>query len=218
MKKIVLVGAGGLAAEIVETIHGINTHVAENKYEIEGYVVEEKYYQEGMSQIGYPVLGKIDWLVEHKDEYFAVCAVGIPTERARIQQYLLSKGVKFETIISAGVYVSDTTTVGNGVYIAYGAYVSALCKLEDGVIINGDTIIGHDVSIGAYSCVMTRASIGGRCVIGKETMVGACSYIVPDRKVGDKATVAAGSVVFRNVSNGATVLGNPAKRMRALEV
>ena len=64
---------------------------------------------------------------------------------------------------------------------------------------------------------MTGTAISGNCHIGKMTTIGGHAYIVPEKKVGDYATVAAGSIVFSSVKSGTTVLGNPAKRMQALE-
>ena len=77
--------------------------------------------------------------------------------------------------------------------------------------------IGHDVKIDSYSTVMPGTGISGGCCIGKKVLIGGHSFIVPHKKVGDGATIAAGSVVFRNVMEGTTVLGNPAKRMEILE-
>lgn len=217
MKKIVLIGAGGLAAEIIETINGINCYSPEEKYEIQGLVVEDQYYQEGMSCIGYPVVGTLGWLLDRKNEFVAICAVGIPSERARIQKDLMSKGIIFESVIAAGVYVSPTSVIGRGAYLAHGCVVSTKCTIGDGVLLNGGVIVGHDTTIGSYTCIMTRSDVGGRCSVGEEILVGAHAYIIPDRKIGDKSTIAAGSVVFSNVKSGTTVLGNPAKRLKCLE-
>lgn len=65
--------------------------------------------------------------------------------------------------------------------------------------------------------IMPGTSISGYCKIGKQVTVGGHTFIVPGKNIGDRAIIAAGSVVFGNVKSGTTVLGNPAKRMRALE-
>ena len=64
---------------------------------------------------------------------------------------------------------------------------------------------------------MPGTGISGGCKIRYECMFGGHSYIIPRKKIGDRATVAAGSIVFSNVKAGTTVLGNPAKRMACLE-
>ena len=217
MRRIVLIGAGGLAAEMVEAIKKINRASGDVVYEIVGLVVEERYYREGMTTNGYPVIGTIDWLIDNKENVCVACAVGTPKERARIQRELTAKGIEFVNIVEPDVFIADTAVMGKGIYIAGGSSVSTYCNIGDGVILNGGVLIGHDTSIGAYTCMMTRADAGGRCKIGEEILVGAHAYIVPDRKIGNGATIAAGSVVFTNVKPNTTVLGNPARRMKELE-
>lgn len=77
--------------------------------------------------------------------------------------------------------------------------------------------IGHDVTIGDYTAIMPMTGISGFCSIGKEVNIGGHAFVVPGRKVGDNATIAAGSIVFANVKASTTVLGNPARRMKAIE-
>ncbi len=216
VKKIVLFGAGGLASEVIWSISGINA--IKQTYDIVGLVVEKQYFHEGMEVDGYSILGTEEWLFSHKDEVGCHCAIGIPSERARIQRMLVSNGIKMESIIGADVNIAPSAKVGVGTYLAGRVCVSTNCVVGDGVLLNGEVVIGHDSKVGDYTCIMTRADLGGRCSVGSEVLIGAHAYIVPDRKIGDGATVAAGSIVFSNVKAGTTVLGNPAKRMRFLEM
>jgi len=47
--------------------------------------------------------------------------------------------------------------------------------------------------------------------IGRNVWVGAGAIILPGVKIGDDALVGAGSVVTRDVPDGATAFGNPAR-------
>lgn len=212
MKDIVLFGAGGLARETVRFILDGNP-----EYRLLGFVVDAKYYHENVTVCGLPVLGSEKWLVEHKDEVVCTCAVGTPEERGRIQKTLEAKGVRFETLIHPKVTILEGCTRGKGCLIEGATSISVGSKIGDGVFMNGRISIGHDVTIGDYTCIMPGTGISGWCNIGRECMIGGHSYVIPKRKIGDKATVAAGSIVFTNVKAGTTVLGNPAKRIQALE-
>ena len=64
---------------------------------------------------------------------------------------------------------------------------------------------------------MPDTGISGGCHIGNEVEIGGHAFIIPGKKVGDNAIIGAGSIVFSNVKAGTTVLGNPAKRMKAIE-
>ena len=131
--------------------------------------------------------------------------------------FLNANGVKFESLIAPDVYVPPSTKIGKDCVIVGHTLLSVNMNIEDGVFINSGVSLGHDVFIDKYSCIMPGTSISGYCKIGKQVTVGGHTFIVPGKNIGDRAIIAAGSVVFGNVKSGTTVLGNPAKRMRALE-
>ena len=214
MQNIVLFGAGGLARETVHLIDDINRH--KPSYRLLGFIVEEKYYKANSMVGGYPVLGTEEWIIANKDNVVCTCAIGFPEPRARIQKALQAQGVRFESLISPDTRIRDSSVVGKGCIILNSS-ISVDCSIGDGVLLNGDIGMGHDVSIGNYTCIMQGTKISGWISIGEEVFIGGNSYIVPKRKIGDHAVVAAGSVVFTNVKPNTTVLGNPAKRIPSLE-
>lgn len=55
---------------------------------------------------------------------------------------------------------------------------------------------------------------GRPVVIGKNVWIGGAAVILPGVTVGDDAVIGAGSIVTRDVPAGATVAGNPARRLR----
>lgn len=214
MQNIVLFGAGGLARETAELIDDINRQ--KPTYRLLGFVVEEKYYKANSMVSGYPVLGTEEWIIANKDDVVCTCAIGFPEPRTRIQNTLQAQGVRFASLISPKALIRDNSTIGMGCIILNSS-ISVDCAIGDGVLLNGDIGMGHDTSIGNYTCIMQGTKISGAVSIGEEVFIGGNSYIVPKRKIGDRATIAAGSVVFTNVKAGTTVLGNPAKRIPALE-
>ncbi|MBR0151756.1 MAG: acetyltransferase [Synergistaceae bacterium] len=212
MKDIVLFGAGGLARETIMTVESLK------EFRLLGFVVDEQYYHEGQMVGGYPVLGSGDWLVAHKDDVFCNVAIGFPKARAAIQEKFSGLGVRFATLVHPNARVRDRSVLGEGCLVQINTAVSVDCKLGKGVFLNGGSItIGHDAIIGDYTCIMPGTGISGGCVIGREVMIGGHAYVIPRKRVGDRATIAAGSVVFTNVRAGTTVLGNPAKRIPCLE-
>ena len=217
MKKIVLIGAGGFGREVASIIEVINRHVNPQRYELLGFLDDSEQYHDGMMINGYPWLGKTEWILDHKDDVYCNCSIGNPHVKAQIQKKLTALGVRFETIIALAGFIAPYTEIGEGCVFYGGVTISVNCKIGDGVVMNQMVNIGHDTVIGDYTTIMPTTGISGNCKIGQEVSIGGHAFIIPGRKVGDNATIAAGSIVFSNVKAGTTVLGNPAKRMRALE-
>lgn len=215
MKKIVLYGASGLAREVAMIIEEINQ--ISPTYELLGFVSEGDHFAPGDLINGYPWLGDTRWIIEHKSDVLCNVAIGTASVKARIQRELKGEGVCFETIASPQSAVSSHAKIGEGCIFYRNITVSVNTVIGDGVLLITGCTVGHDTVIGDYTTVMTCTGISGFCQIGSEVSIGGHAYIVPHKKVGDKATIAAGSVVFSNVRAGTTVLGNPAKRMRELE-
>ncbi|MCR5783695.1 MAG: NeuD/PglB/VioB family sugar acetyltransferase [Clostridia bacterium] len=215
IKKIVLIGAGGFGREVAHIIERLNDE--EKRYDLIGFLDDGSQFGPDSSINGYPWLGNSNWIVEHKDEAVCNCTIGNAALKAEIQERLMGQGVRFETIIASGVGIGKFSEIGAGCVFYRNVGISVNCKIGDGVLLNNGVTVGHDAVIGNYSCVMPGTGISGGCVIGERVNIGGHAFMIPGRKVGDGARVAAGSVVFTNVKAGTTVLGNPAKRIQALE-
>jgi maltose O-acetyltransferase len=60
----------------------------------------------------------------------------------------------------------------------------------------------------------TGAEFGRPVSIGQNVWIGGGAIILPGLSIGDDAVVGAGAVVTRDVPEGATVLGNPARQKK----
>ncbi len=216
MKKLVLFGAGGFGREVAGILIR-NINLKNPTYELLGFIDDGEQYHEGVMIDGYPWLGRRDWIIAHKEDVFCTCTVGDAKAKAVIQRELTDQGVRFETIIAKTAYIASSAEIGPGCVLYGSATVSVNCRIGAGVLLNDSVCLGHDVVIGDYTSIMSGTGISGCCTIGSEVEIGGHAFIIPGKKVGDRAHIAAGSIVFSNVKAGTTVLGNPAKRFRAIE-
>lgn len=111
------------------------------------------------------------------------------------------------------------TRIGAFVEIGMGVMVGAYCKIQSFVYIPHGVEIGDRVFIGPRVCFtnVKRPNLFNakpdflRTVVGDGAVIGAGAVILPGIRIGESAVVGAGAVVTKDVPDGATVKGNPAK-------
>ena len=83
------------------------------------------------------------------------------------------------------------------------------------IVHNGPIVINVSASIGDNVDIYQYTTIGSMFMhaaqIGNNVYIGPSVCIVEDVKIGDGATIGAGAVVVKDVEEGCTVAGNPAK-------
>jgi UDP-3-O-[3-hydroxymyristoyl] glucosamine N-acyltransferase len=107
------------------------------------------------------------------------------------------------------VHLKTGVDVGNHVCIDRGTLgatmIGEYCRIDNGVH------IAHNVQIGRDTLVIAQAMIAGSCEIGNDVWIAPCAAILNKIKVADGARIGMGSIVFRDVNAGETVMGNPAR-------
>jgi maltose O-acetyltransferase len=108
---------------------------------------------------------------------------------------------------------------GTNIRLGDGVFLNFNCVILDvvGVTIGDRTQIGPAVQI--YTAdhprdAETRATgleFGRPVAIGRDVWIGGGSILLPGVSIGDGAVIGAGSVVTRDVGEGQTVTGNPAR-------
>lgn len=119
------------------------------------------------------------------------------------------KGVfeKFPHI--GGVVIKDYVEIGANTCIDRGALGNTI--IEEGVKIDNLVHIAHNVRVGKHTAIIANTMIGGSTSIGEYSWIAPSVCIRDQLVIGNKVTVGMGSIVTKNIPNGETWLGAPAK-------
>jgi len=202
MQKVIIVGAGGHAAEIDEYI--LYSRAGKGPFlSIEGFIDDNPDSYKAY-QFSAPLLGSIkDHQVQQDVEYL----IGIAnlSYRRPIIEKLQAAGARFASFIHPDIYLSVSATIGQGVIIAPNVNVGPNVVIGDFTLINARCSLGHDTQIGRFNFISPNVCFSGFTSIGDENLFGINSATIPGIKVGHRNKIAAGMVLDRNVDNDSTV-------------
>jgi acetyltransferase EpsM len=131
--------------------------------------------------------------------------------RRRICEAILAAGGELPPLVHPAAVVSPSATLGAGVILSAGAIVQQDARIGRFSVLNTACSIDHDNVVGESCSIAPGAHTAGGVTIGDEAFIGLGAVIIGRVTVGRRATVGAGAVVTRDVPDGATVVGNPAR-------
>ena len=209
MKKLVIIGAGGMGRSVYCIAKGCIGYGTE--FVVKGFIDDDLSQLDNFE--GYPpVLGTIDDYVIEEDDIF-VCSIGDTKTKKIICEKLKARGAKFQTLIHKTAIVRQNAKIGDGCIIADFASVGADCTIGENSLVQTFAIAAHDCKIGNYVRIDTHATCVGGVVIEDTATIHTSAVVSHNVVVGEGATVAALSFVIKKVKPGITVYGNPAKTL-----
>jgi acetyltransferase-like isoleucine patch superfamily enzyme len=145
----------------------------------------------------------------------------------------LGKGVKIYDFVNLyGCEIGDNTKIGTFVEIQKGAKIGRNCKISshtficEGVVIEDDVFVGHDVTFINDKYPRATNDEGELqneddwnvepTLVKKGVSIGSGSTILSFVTIGEKVIVGAGSVVTKDVPPNTIVAGNPARILRKI--
>jgi acetyltransferase EpsM len=205
MKKIIIVGAGGHAAEVVDYINFINgipnleNHL---KWQVIG-LIDDNENNYHLYNYNYPFLGDIkNHEVNHEVNY--LIAIANIKFRKIIVEALLKKGVIFCNLIHPTAIVSPTAKIGIGNVISHNVSIGPNVVIGNFNLLNSRCTIGHDTKIKDFNFLSPQTVTGGGAEIGSQNFFGTNVAVLPRTTVGTNSTISAGMVVDKNIPDNST--------------
>ena len=207
MKKLVLIGASGIAMEIIDSVFAINDIRA--TWKILGILDDDRTKIGSQFYREIKVLSssaEIDRFIAD-DTFFLVafCSVSNFLDRPAYIAHLekLHRSIKFATIIDPCALVSPSSEVKAGTYLAPGVIVDTYASIGSHCIILFNSVVSRFVEIGDYSFLSASVNIVGRKRVGSACYIGVKSTL--NGNLSDYVMVSAGTLVRQDITEHSVV-------------
>ena len=214
MTPLVIVGTGGHGRETLNIIEAINAR-ARPTFEFLGFIDDRRDNEALVAERGARIIGPLTTLRDLDARY--VIGIGAGDVRRRIDHQLTEWGRVPAVLVHPDATIGAVVTLGPGVVIAAGARLTTNVVLGRHAHVNVNATVSHDCRVADYVTVSPGVTVSGTVTIGEGTLLGAGSTIIQNLTIGAWATIGAGAVVVRDVANGVTAIGVPARPRRTHE-
>jgi UDP-3-O-[3-hydroxymyristoyl] glucosamine N-acyltransferase len=202
MEKVLLMGAGALAADLVD-LFGAESFA--------GAYVDPAFHQAAHLE---GVTIRSDWGLAAAAASHYVLATSSIEHRARARAQAESAGLK-----PASPMISPTARLARTARLSPGCLIGHFCAVGPattvgvhGLLMHG-VVLGHDAVLGENVVVCAGAAIAGYVKIGPGSFIGTLAVLAPKVDLGRDCVVSAGAACLRSAPDGSLLVGNPARRM-----
>lgn len=208
MDDLVLIGAGGLAREVAETV------ALGDRYRILG-IVDDDVSLHGTTVAGMPVFGGIDQVIWDRSSHVVVC-IGRGQARRRLVDLLAAHDFgrsRYATVIHPSVYVPPSCFIGVGSVLLAHVAITADARIGRHVVAMPHVTVTHDDVVGDFATLCAGVSLAGAVTVGKGAYLGANASVREFVRIGDDSTLAMGASLLEDLPDGETWAGVPARQL-----
>ena len=209
--SIVIVGAGGHGRELYWALSAA-IGAGQCAGHLAGFVDDRPPEAGLLDRIGSVWLGPMDVLAELDADL--VLGIGAPVARVAVAARVASIGRGPVDVMHPSVLIGPDVEWGEGFAACANVSVTTNVRFGVHVHLNRHVTVGHDCVVGDFVSLHPAAVLSGNVSVGARTMIGAGAVVLPGVSIGSDVQVGAGAVVTKDVLDGMTVVGVPAKRMR----
>lgn len=207
MNKVYILGAGAQAREVWQIYKDLDKEKM-----IGGFIISNKGNNKKLRGVGVYDETLINKLSKNDK---LICAVGNPfLRRDWVLKISTTYNSKYTNAIHPTVIISNNVIINDGTIIQANSIISCDIEIGKHVLINLGCSLSHDNIIGNFCTLSPGVTLGGRVVIGEGSFIGLGTNIIHNVKIGSGCIIGAGSLVIKDVPDNMMVYGIPAKPIR----
>lgn len=199
-KKLIVIGAGDYSQSIYNSLN-------KRMYKIVGYIDKCK---KGLN-LGKPILTDSIDNIKNPKKYCYFVALGDVRDRELNYNYLKYKGLEVINVIDKSAQISDMSYIGDGNFIGKNCIIGVDVIIGNNNMINTGTVVEYHSRIGNHNRIAPNVFIA--CKVKDSCFFGVSSTSLHNI-VYSNSTIGAGAVCLKNVQEGTTVVGLPAKEFK----
>lgn len=207
MSRLILIGAGGLAREVLAVEKDLG------RYD-EVVILDDDLARWGSEIDGVRIQGPVRHAADWRGD-LVVCA-GAGSVRRRIVRRLGELGVdcdRYAVVQHPTVSVASSCVVGAGSVLLAGTVLTAGIRVGRHVVAMPNVVLTHDDDVSDFATLCAGVTVGGRVLVGESAYLGMSSSVRQDLTVGADSTLGMGAVLLTDLPPGQTWAGVPARRI-----
>ena len=204
MKKLIIIGAGGYAKSVLDSIDY-------SKYEVCGFIDD---FTKAKEHLGIEIIGNSLNNIKNKEQYCYFVAIGNNINRKKWFDNLVNEKLNVINVIDKTAIISKNANIGKGCFFGKMSIVNSGSTIGDNVIVNTKALVEHGCMVGNHCNLSTNSVINGETSIGEGSFIGSSSVVIGQLHIGKWSTIGAGAVVIRDIEDNVTAVGIPAKTIK----
>ena len=209
---IVVFGASGHGRETALLIQSLIATGA--PWRLLGYLDDDATIV-GQTVGGLPVLGDASYLSDRDGTTDVALGIGKADARRRVVSRIRRHAKAFPTLVHPSVPRFDRVQLGEGAQIHAGAILTTDIVIGAFAIVNRHADVSHDCRLDDYATLAPGVTLAGNVHVGSGADLGARATCIPGVRVGAWSIIGAGAVVTRDIADGVTAVGVPARELGA---
>jgi len=208
---LLILGAGGHAKVVAETA------LATGNVSRVAFLDDRSTGPDGCPPVlGWPVIGPLAWSLQPDAQaLFAAAVVGLGHAASRLTwiQQLEAVGYALPVLVHPSAWISPSAQIAPASVVFAQAAVQAQAAIGVGAILNTGCTVDHDTQLADGVHICPGAHLAGDVQVGLRSWIGIGASVIQQVRIGSDVTVGAGAVVLRDLPDGVTAAGVPARLM-----